>query len=250
MLIALSSAKQNADYRISCNNEQPGIENTCRAIISEYKLKTKYESLTKYYGKGVSSDAAKKESSIGKTNIVSTQSNNDYLKVRITVGAIVFEAEGTPQTVIAQEKTFSKELLPNAIAALDGIYTEQKKGKENNKKKRSPRTQREETTLQLSVGSQLAQKHKGIENLKDKMDFKAKMIPLMFLATEDKLLKDFSIKEIQQILVDALGITADKKQIVDVFDRRSDWFELTAPNPKRYKLLDIGKDYARNVLQG
>ncbi len=74
------------------------------------------------------------------------------------------------------------------------------------------------------------------------------MIPLMYLASIDKIQSDFSIKEIQNLIFDALGEQSNVKQIEDVFNRRTDWFEKTQANPRRYKLLEIGYDYAKNIL--
>ena len=99
-----------------------------------------------------------------------------------------------------------------------------------------------------SVGKTLQTKHPEIEQLKQRLDFKARLIPLMYLASIDKIQSDFSIKEIQNLIFDALGEQSNVKQIEDVFNRRTDWFEKTQANPRRYKLLEIGYDYAKNIL--
>lgn len=80
------------------------------------------------------------------------------------------------------------------------------------------------------------------------MDFKARMIPLLYLSEQARLQTTFTIRDIQAIMRDSLGEEVDKRQIEDVFSRRPDWFEKVNQNPRQYRLLDIAKDYARNIL--
>ena len=47
---------------------------------------------------------------------------------------------------------------------------------------------------------------------------------------------------------DAINETPEKKQVEDVLLRRADWFEKVNNNPRKYRLQDIAKDYARNIL--
>ena len=74
------------------------------------------------------------------------------------------------------------------------------------------------------------------------------MIPLLFLADKHRFQKEFSIRDIIQIMMDVLSENASKKQVEDVFLRRADWFEKVNQNPRKYKLLATAKDYARNIL--
>lgn len=260
MIVALSAAKQNAEYRIACGNEQPGIEAVCREIITKHKLNTKYENLPTYQGPAVvpKEDKPKRTSkTISKQDVEYTQLPNKMLRLKITIGAIVFEAEGDPKTVISQEKRFTSETLPSALAVLDRTSGKAKKEDSSQNRSRNDSKQRNASTKKKdsatkgrkkSTGETLLKKHPDLIKLKDRMDFKARLIPLMYFAQKDKLQKDFSISEIQKIMFDVLAEQAGKKQIEDVFLRRSDWFEKTNPNPRRYKLLDIGCDYARNIL--
>ena len=54
LLTALIAAKLHAEYRVSVNNEQPGIEKVCREIISEKQLSIVYDSLPSYQSEEIS----------------------------------------------------------------------------------------------------------------------------------------------------------------------------------------------------
>lgn len=261
LISALSAAKQNSEYRVSCGNAQPGIETICREIIAKYKLKTRYEDLPTYQeiAPAPKENKPKRASkTVSPKDVEYTQLPNKMLRLKITIGAIVFEAEGDPKTVISQEKRFTTETLPGALAALDKTSGKAKKEASSKNRSRNVSKPRNASTKKndsvskeskKSTGETLLIKHPYLTKLKDRMDFKARMIPLMYYAQKDKLQKDFSISEIQKIMFDVLAEQAGKKQIEDVFLRRADWFEKTSPNPRRYKLLEIGCDYAVNIIQ-
>lgn len=196
---------------------------------------------------------------------------------------VSFEAEGDPKTVVAQEKLFAKEILPSALAAVEHIVSFQpkeparKEPKASSKKNPKAPSKKETTAkkkrtsvdrrgtgkpvtdektvnehgLSVTPGEFLKSNHKdALILLSEKMDFKAKMIPLLYLVMEAKIQNDFSIREVQALIMDTLAEDAPKKKIVDVFERRKEWFKKTKNNPRRYTLLSIAKDYARNVLDG
>ncbi len=257
IMIALASAKQNAEYRKQCNNEQPGIEAVCREIISSHKLRVTYETLDRFNGKGNLANTAKP--TVEKKDISIQEMPGGTLRMRIVIGAIEFEAEGDPKTVIAQQRTFTKELLPNAIASLSQVYSEKaamspdvpvkeaNNGKARERKtKGTPKSRGAKKTE--SVGVRVAKKYPIVQKLSERMDFKAKMVPLLYLASEAKYQVFFSITEIKQLLADAISFQADAKQIKDVLQRRPDWFELQDGSPKKYRLVDVGCDYAKNIL--
>lgn len=257
IFFALSAAKQNADFRKQCNNEQPGIEAVCREIIETYKLKTKYEGLDKYSGKG---DPKKSSTSIvEKSNVSTLELPNGSLRMKIVIGAIEFEAEGDPKTVIAQHKTFTKDLLPSALVSLSHVYdSKQEKCNDTSVekgKKKSSRTQKAKTPgkskgkKEESLGTKVLKKYPYASKLVERMDFKAKMIPLMFLASEAKFQSTFSVAEIKLLMNEVLKVKVDIKQIKDVIQRRPDWFAVEDGNPIKYKLVDIGRDYAKNILE-
>ena len=259
LILALTAAKLNSEYRIACGNEQPGIEAVCREIIAKYELETKYEDLPTYHNMPQIKGNEKNVSSKKQKQIESVdyeQLPNNMLRLKITIGEIIFEVEGNPQTVIKQEKRFLSETLPIALEVLNS--SSKKQGQLNKSSKNSKKTSKSGHSLSQSrsrknekvecVGKTLIKKHPYLKRLNEKMDFKARMIPLMYFAQVDNLQEDFSINEIKKIMFDALEEMAGEKQIDDVFTRRSDWFEKTNSNPKKYKLLDIGFDYARNIL--
>ncbi len=168
----------------------------------------------------------------------------------ITYGGISFEAQGSPETVLNELKSFSKEILHKTIGFLEKeIPIPQKDTKKEQKE-----TLQKERTLQkrkksvTSIGKRICKKFPEIKKLSEKMDFKARMIPLMFLSDRANYQKEFSISDIQELMRDSLGEIPEKKQIEDVFSRRADWFEKVNKNPRKYKLLDIAKDYARETL--
>ena len=130
---------------------------------------------------------------------------------------------------------------------MTNVPTSGKKKKVDKKQPRNRKTPSQKK-VPVSVGNKIISKHPDVVSLSSKMDFKALMIPLLFLSDEENYQKVFSIHDIQQIMLDALGEHAEKKQIEDVFARRPDWFEKVNQNPRKYKLLDVAKDYARNVL--
>lgn len=254
ILIALSAAKQNADYRKQCNNAQPSIEKVCREIIEEYQLNVEYENLDRYVAKGTednNNNPVEDES-----NISFQKTGNGNLRMRIVIGAIEFEVEGEPEMVIARHKTFVEELLPNALASLSKAYnpkqsnsslgsaakktTQKTPAKKNNTKKK--------TTVSESVGTKILKKYPVAEKLSECMDFKAKMIPLMFLASEGKIQSYFTVNEIKKMMKETLGLQAETKQIKDVLLRRQDWFKVEDGKFPKYCLIDIGRDYAKNIL--
>lgn len=259
LILALTAAKLNSEYRIACGNGQPGIEADCREIIVKYKLETKYEDLPAYHNMPqIEENEEKSSSKIRKQNesFDYEQLPNNMLRLKITIGEIIFEVEGNPQTVINQEKRFLSETLPIALEMINSSSEKQgqsnKSGKNLKKTSKSsqPRSQshsRKNERVEC-VGKTLIKKYPYLKKLSEKMDFKARMIPLMYFAQVDKLQEDFSINEIKKIMFDALEEMAGEKQIADVFTRRADWFEKTNLNPRKYKLLDIGYDYARNIL--
>lgn len=247
-LLALAAAKQNADYRIGRDNEQPGIEAVCRELIAESKLPITYESLFLYYGNsGVSS--ARKAPKENTDYVLSVDYSDEQISVSVFWSDISFQVKGNPKTVVTKFKSFSEEILPQIIVSVNGTMSNSTKNTSdgcllNRKGEKSNNS----GIVQKSVGQQLVEMKLVPEALKSKKDFKARMIPLLFFADEFNLQKDFSIQEIQTIMKDAIGEEAQKKDIEDVFFRRSHWFEKTNNNPRRYKLLDTAKDYAKNII--
>lgn len=71
------------------------------------------------------------------------------------------------------------------------------------------------------------------------------LFPLLFLSEKNGLKEEFTIRDIQDILNDSLGVTASKKEIDDVFVRRQYWFERTNQNPRKYKLQEMARNYAQ-----
>lgn len=247
LFAALASAKQNAEYRISCGNEQPGIEATCRELIKEYELPITYEQLDQFYGDKKPQGKKIKR----KTPQKRTKPLNPDMHMSITYGGISFEVKGTPETVFSELKAFSKEVLPKTISMLEkeSFPSQQSNSKKENKKaQQKDNTPRESKKTLASIGKRIRRNHPAITKLSEKMDFKARMIPLMFLSDKADYQKVFSIHDIQMLMQDAIGEMPEKKQIEDVFSRRADWFEKVNQNPRKYKLLDIAKDYARNIL--
>lgn len=244
---ALASAKQNAEYRISCGNEQPGIEATCRELIKEYELAITYEELNQYYGEKKPQEKKIKR----KTPPKRTKPKKSDMHMTITYGGISFEVKGAPETVFSELKAFSKEVLPKTIGMLEkGIASAQNNNSKKEQKDipRKGNVPRESKKPLTSIGKRIRKNHPEITSLSEKMDFKARMIPLMFLSDKANYQKVFSIHDIQMLMQDAIGEMPEKKQIEDVFSRRTDWFEKVNQNPRKYKLLDIAKDYARNIL--
>lgn len=238
MLTALASAKQNAEYRISCGNEQPGIEKTCRELIKEYNLPVHYEDLDSYYGNNV----APKEL----TNANGVSPKTEELKISISYGSLTFEAIGQTETVLCQLQQFAKDILPQAINSLaTAIPTSTKRRTSGIEKNHGNANQYKDS---IAVGKMILQKVPNSIMLSSKMDFKARMIPLLFLADHLELQNSFSFHDIQVIMYDVLGEKVEKKQIEDVLLRRAGWFEKKNKNPRTYCLLDIAKDYARNIL--
>ncbi len=234
LFIALASAKQNADYRISIGNEQPGIEAVCREIIKKYNLPVQYENLEKYYGQKIQ----KVKAAPPKKKRV-TKKQDDVLKIRLTYGSVVFSAEGASDDVLKQMSCFSNTIMPEVIKNSKRTIRTKKRAK-------SQSSSAEKGTV--SVGESLRKRNPEIIKLKDKMDFKAKMIPLLFLAEKYGYQNEFTIRDIQVIMLDAIAEKTSKKQIEDVFSRRATWFEKTNQNPRKFRLLNIAKDYARNIL--
>ena len=235
-VFALASAKQNAEYRIRCGNEQPGIEATCRDLIDEYELPIKYEDLTKYYG--VIPQRRRREKDIPK---------GPSIKLKVTYGDASFTSEGPIDQVLNELHVFSTEILPKVVSSLAnsddlGKSTISAHQQAKNGGKNKPDTE------VLSPGKKLLEISPSISDLASKKDFKARMIPLMFLADETGLLKVFSLNDIQRLMCDTLGEIPDKKQIESVLSRRADWFDKVNQNPRKYILLEIAKDYARNIL--
>ena len=252
MVTALSSAKQNSGYRISCDNEQPGIETVCRELIADYHLPVQYEELPEYKDNGIkrvsrkqqNKNTAKKNSK--NKNAKNTNKSKNSIKIDISYGTIDFHAEGTPRTVIKELKVFSNKVLPQTLASLDNQNSE----KATRKKKKGTTTNNTKAIKKQNQPNYIILKNKypGIEELSQKMDFKARMIPLMFLSEESKLKSEFSIQDIQILLFEILGENAGKKEIEDVLTRRAEWFEKTNQAPRKYKLLDTARDYSRNIL--
>lgn len=252
---ALASAKQNAEYRISCGNEQPGIEATCRELINELDLPITYEELNQFYGEKQPREKKPREKKPREKKLPKTKKASNLLSgsakelsMSVSYGSISFKASGPVDTVLQQLKEFSSEVLPTAAAIM--MTNVPTSGKEKKADKKQPRNRKTPTPKKasVSIGNKIITKHPDVVSLSSKMDFKARMIPLLFLSDEGKYQKVFSIRDIQQIMLDALGEHAEKKQIEDVFARRPEWFEKVNQNPRKYKLLEIAKDYARNVL--
>ena len=243
---ALASAKQNAEYRISCGNEQPGIEATCRELIKEYELPITYEELNLFYGDKKPQEKKKKNPSQKRT-----KPQKEDIHMSITYGGITFEVKGTPKTVFSELKSFSKEILPKTIGILEKEIAPSQKNNRVIERQESPQkgnSLRERKKTLTPIGKQIRKNHPEVTKLSEKMDFKARMIPLMFLSDKENYQKVFSIHDIQKLMQDAIGELPEKKQIEDVFSRRADWFERVNQNPRKYILLDIAKDYARNIL--
>lgn len=231
---ALSSAKQNAEYRILCNNEQPGIEKTCRDIISEYKLPLNYEDLPSY----------NQDKPVTKDEITESHRAKKEMSLSVSYGPSSLTVTGSAEKVLRELSVF--------LANLIGDNNEKKSlshgGSKVDKNSISTRKDVNPAKNNLPVGKAVLNKHPEISKLKQKKDFKARMIPILFLASECNLQDTFSITDIQTIMFDAIGEKPIKNLIEDVFNRRSSWFEKVKNNPRTFKLLAIAKDYARNIL--
>ncbi len=221
---ALSSAKQNADYRISCGNEQPGIEKACREIIKDHNFCIKYEDLT-------STDFIDSNPSIS----VIEKTSDEEIEISITYGCIHFSAKGNLEKVISQMRAF-----PSCIVEEAAILTESIAKVEN---------ENPANTDEINIANIIKEKYPETEKLKTKKDFKAKMIPLMFFASKCGFKEYFTIRDVQELMFEILGEKCDKKTIEGVFKKKSDWFEQISSNPRKYKLLGIAEDYVKNVLE-
>ena len=246
-LSALSAAKQNAEYRISCGNEQPGIEATCRELIDKYSLPVSYEELEQY--NGTNRTRYEKMEDKSKAHSALHQQETE-MTLSISYGGASFEATGTLESVMEQLNAFSSKILPTISTRFTQQMSDTQRANEtprrvNQSKRKSSKTER---ISQVSIGRRIREKYPEIVRLTQKMDFKARMIPLLFLADQANYQTEFSINDIQTLMQDALNESPEKKQIGDVFSRRPDWFERVNQNPRRYKLLDIARDYARNIL--
>ncbi len=224
---ALSAAKLNADYRISCGNEQPGIEKVCREIIKDHNFNISYEALTS------TADF------IGDPSISATNNPTDKeIDVKISYGCIVFSAKGDLEKVISQLRSFPFRIIEETSNIMESIAKVQRDksadiDKENEK----------------NIADRIKEKYPEVESLQTKKDFKAKMIPLMYFANACGYKESFTIRDVQELMLDILGEESDKKTIEGVFKKKSDWFEQVSSNPRRYKLLGIVEDYVRNVLE-
>lgn len=244
-LIALASAKQNAEYRIACGNEQPGIEETCRALINEHATQITYEELNRYY--------AEKSHNVNTRNTIrrNTSINNTEMCISIKYGGVSFEAKGTVETVLTELQSFSNQVLVKTVASVKKrilLSQSRSNGDSGVSSSKIDNCFSEKDTNNISVGKRICESHPEIKKLVGKKDFKARMIPLLFLSDEEKYQDIFSIHDIQLLMKDAIEEYPEKKQIEDVFFRRQDWFEKVCQNPRKYKLLNIAKDYARNIL--
>ena len=249
---ALASAKQNAEYRISCGNEQPSIEATCRELIKEFNLSITYEELDQFYGEKPPrvKKVREKKTPTTKRSANTPAVLGTELIMSVSYGGVIFKASGSIDMVLQQLNEFTSEVLPRTTALLTTSSLANKKSNDKKTDRKTPsKTQtQEQKKSPVSVGEMIKNKHPSIISLSSKMDFKARMIPLLFLAGEEKFQDVFTIRDIQQIMFDVLQEYAEKKQIEDVFVRRPDWFEKVSQNPRKYRLLDIAKDYARNVM--
>ena len=70
----------------------------------------------------------------------------------------------------------------------------------------------------------------------------------MFLAGEAKIQTSFTVNDVKKLMYDAIGLQVEAKQIKDILQRRPDWIEVEDGKPIKFKLVDIGCDYARNIL--
>ena len=137
-------------------------------------------------------------------------------------------------------RLFSSTVLPESQSVVERIsQTAVQQGQEQNA---------ESSAAVSSIGKKLKEQYHEVELLKTKMDFKAKMIPLMLFASESGMKTDFTIRDIQEMMSDALDEIDEKKSVENVFKKKKDWFEQISANPRRYKLLRIAEDYAKNVL--
>ena len=251
-LTALTAAKKNAEYRISCGNPQPGIEAVCRELIAKHNLTITYDELEGYKSesteaktKPTANPEKKKETSKKPSRREKTKGRGS-LVMQITYGSIKFKAEGTPTTVLKQLKQFSNTILPKAANTLEQGINKVAKQKDKNRKQTAKAVP--VPTTKKKDGELIKEKYPQISDLQTKMDFKARMIPLLYLAEKYDLRNEFSIKDIQDLMKDTLGENAEKKQIEDVFARRAEWFEKTNNNPRKYKLLDVARDYSINII--
>ena len=245
LYLALASAKQNAEYRKSCDNEQPGIEAVCRDVIAKYNLSVTYEGLDYYFDKGIRPLTRRPQNKTTyttvkkahvKNNISQISNGSEYIKVTLAYEKLHVELEGDLSTVNREINRFFAELIP-----------EIKRHKSTKPSpKRSKRVEKDE--IELSLGHKLIKEYPDIIELNNKLDFKAKMIPLMYLVSEQDADHAFTVKEIKSLFYDALGKECETKEITKVFSSRPEWFDVIASSPKKYKLLDVAKDYARSIL--
>lgn len=164
------------------------------------------------------------------------KNGSEYIKVTLAYEKLHVELEGDLSTVNREINRFFAELIP-----------EIKRHKSTKPSpKRSKRVEKDE--IELSLGHKLIKEYPDIIELNNKLDFKAKMIPLMYLVSEQDADHAFTVKEIKSLFYDALGKECETKEITKVFSSRPEWFDVIASSPKKYKLLDVAKDYARSIL--
>ncbi len=232
---ALLAAKKQSEYRKSVDNEQPGIEYVCKEIIKNYNIPITYQDLDDYnYETKPNNGSTRKKTNNKKSN------NNPQLRITMDYGKLHAEFEGDEKSVTKEVDAFFLKILPN-ININNGKKKTTKKGSSTSKKVKSKSKD--------NVEKKLIENHPNIIDLKNRFDFKAKMIPIMYLLTYDNLKEEFTVNEIQRIMTYVLNQDISNKDINKVLSTKSDWFCVIPGSPKKYKLLDIGMDYARNILE-
>jgi len=214
-----------------------------------------------------------------------TANLDDELSISISLGNISFETKGPAKTIIPQLTAFSNDVLPRITTMLEKAYTSgspsaaqlspnqesnvappiktttkspsksssratksRKTASKGRKKQPTRKASSSTTKSKQSIGQSLLNKYPDVSSLSSKMDFEAKMIPVLYLADSAGLKSSFSISEIQSLMLDVYAEPVTKKQIENVLTKRSSWFAMVSQTPRKYQLLDPAKEYAEYIL--
>lgn len=144
------------------------------------------------------------------------------------------------------------------ILTTDGItYIETYKSKEKSEEKKKVVSKARRThSMQSSTYNCLDLDDLNIKTypeVKALDKFKKQMLLVMYIVTNEGKGEFFSVADVQYLMTNIWGLTATIDQINGVFKDNRGWFLLEQnPNNKkviRRKLLEAGKDFAREIIQ-
>lgn len=144
------------------------------------------------------------------------------------------------------------------ILTLEGLdYVENYKPKTETSDKKKLTKARKKKSKTESVYASLCVDDINLKNypeIKSYAAFKDQMLLIMYIIVNENKGDSFSVQDIESIMTDILGLPATKPQIQGIFARNKTWFkdEEDINNAKvvKHKLLQGGKDYAENLIQG